>query len=67
MFKMIQNEHSNEQLTPDLNLQASSHIINDMTKVPNVVLQRLIEEVQYENKSNISAYNRTHNRHNRGR
>jgi hypothetical protein len=40
---------------------------SDTSKIPNVVLQRLIQEVQYESQNNILAYNRTHNRHNRGR
>lgn len=35
--------------------------------VSNAVLKRLAEEVKYENQNNILAYNRTHNRHNRGR
>jgi len=39
----------------------------DASQIPNAVLKRLIEEVQYENQNNISAYNRSHNRHNRGR
>ena len=36
-------------------------------KQPNALLKRLIEEVNYEALNNISSYNRTHNRHNRGR
>ena len=39
----------------------------DACNVPNAVLKRLIEEVKYETQNNISAYNRSHNRHNRGR
>jgi hypothetical protein len=39
----------------------------EVSKVSNAVLKRLIEEVKYESQNNISAYNRTHNRHNRGR
>ena len=39
----------------------------DASNIPNAVLKRLIEEVQYESQNNISAYNRSHNRHNRGR
>jgi hypothetical protein len=39
----------------------------DAEKISNVVLKRLIEEVQFENQNNILAYNRTHSRHNRGR
>lgn len=37
------------------------------TKVSSSVLQRLMQEVKNDAVNNISAYNRTHNRHNRGR
>ncbi len=37
------------------------------TEISSVVLRRLIEEVRQEEQPNPSAYNRTHNRHNRGR
>jgi hypothetical protein len=36
-------------------------------QVPNALLSRLIQEVQHEAQSTLTAYNRTHNRHNRGR
>lgn len=36
-------------------------------KVSSSVLQRLMQEVKNDAVNNISAYNRTHNRHNRGR
>lgn len=39
----------------------------DTSKVSNIVLRRLIDEVRYENHNNILAYDRAHNRHNRGR
>jgi len=39
----------------------------DAGAIDNVVLKRLIEEVQFDKENNINAYNRTHNRHNRGR
>jgi hypothetical protein len=43
-----------------------SHPISvDASAIPNAVLKRLIDEVQFENQNNISAYNRSHNRHNR--
>jgi len=45
----------------------TSTVVVDVNKVPNAVLRRLIAEVKVENQNNISAYNRTHNRHNRGR
>ena len=40
---------------------------DEIKTVSNEVLKRLIEEVKFENQNNILAYNRTHNRHNRGR
>lgn len=36
-------------------------------KVSSSVLQRLMQEVKNDTVNNVSAYNRTHNRHNRGR
>ena len=36
-------------------------------QVPNALLARLIQEVKHEAQSTLTAYNRTHNRHNRGR
>lgn len=36
-------------------------------RVPNALLARLIQEVRHEAHSTLTAYNRTHNRHNRGR
>ncbi len=39
----------------------------DTSKLPSAVLARLIEEVQNEETSTTHAYDRVHNRHNRGR
>ena len=39
----------------------------DPDKISSPVLARLIEEVRMEESSTTRAYNRTHNRHNRGR
>jgi hypothetical protein len=39
----------------------------DASKIPNAVLQRLIEEVRHDHQNHVAEYNRTHNRHNRGR
>lgn len=39
----------------------------EVEKVSNAVLRRLMDEVKFESQNNILAYNRTHNRHNRGR
>jgi hypothetical protein len=48
-------------------LTKANSVNAEASKISNVVLKRLIEEVQYESQNNILAYNRTHNRHNRGR
>ena len=39
----------------------------DTSKLPSAVLARLIEEVRNEEASTTRAYDRVHNRHNRGR
>ena len=36
-------------------------------KIDNAVLKRLVSEVQFDAHNQVNAYNRTHNRHNRGR
>lgn len=41
--------------------------ILDAENIPSAVLRRLIEEVRSEKLEPATAYNRTHNRHNRGR
>ncbi len=41
--------------------------ILDPKKIPSAVLRRLIEEVRAEKIESATTYNRTHNRHNRGR
>lgn len=49
------------------------HILNatpantEVRSISNPLLKRLIEEVKNDQLNNITAYNRTHNRHNRGR
>jgi hypothetical protein len=45
----------------------SRSLIIDASSVDNAVLQRLIKEVQSEVTNHPHAYNRAHNRHNRGR
>lgn len=39
----------------------------DASKIDNAVLKRLIGEIDFERENHVNAYNRTHNRHNRGR
>ncbi|WP_165587208.1 YhhA family cyclophane-containing RiPP [Flavobacterium sp. MEB061] len=51
-----------------MNIQAKTPSVNiKIENIPNPVLRRLIEEVKIEKNNNVTAYNRTHNRHNRGR
>lgn len=51
-----------------MNIQTKNNSVNvSIENIPNPVLRRLIEEVKVEKQNNITAYNRTHNRHNRGR
>lgn len=45
----------------------SGRAIVDAEKIPSTTLKRLIEEVRTEKLEPATAYNRTHNRHNRGR
>ena len=45
----------------------TNQAITDSDKIPNTVMQRLVEEVRTEKMMSSPAYNRTHNRHNRGR
>jgi hypothetical protein len=42
-------------------------VIIDASEVDNAVLKRLISEISVEKENTLHAYNRTHNRHNRGR
>ena len=50
---------------------APPHHVRDLTidvqQLSSPVLARLVEEVRQERHGNTAAYNRTHNRHNRGR
>ena len=45
----------------------SGQVIFDAEEISSVVLKRLIEEVRTEKLEPATAYNRVHNRHNRGR
>ena len=63
-------EHINhtdlENVTINVAPQAEQVIV-EAEQMPNSVLQRLMEEVKNDNANNIFAYDRAHNRHNRGR
>lgn len=56
---------------PQLQTEESTAITDllevDTSKLPSAVLARLIEEVRNEETSTTRAYDRVHNRHNRGR
>ena len=45
----------------------SGQEILEAEEIPSAVLRRLAEEVRTEKLEPATAYNRTHNRHNRGR
>ena len=45
----------------------SEELVIDPTKMDSAVLARLLDEVKVEGENRLTAYNRTHNRHNRGR
>ena len=57
-----QNDH---HIHPNEN--SKQPIIIDASKMDNAVLKRLIGEIDFEKENRLHAYNRTHNRHNRGR
>ncbi len=61
------NEAQTSPNLADKQSNTSNEISIDSSKFANVVLKRLIEEVRFEAHNNVTAYNRTHNRHNRGR
>jgi phosphoribosylaminoimidazole carboxylase (NCAIR synthetase) len=63
MEPLIRNDEEDQN-----QLKVNSSLLSiDANNVPNAVLKRLIEEVKLESQNHILAYNRSHNRHNRGR
>jgi hypothetical protein len=46
---------------------SATPLVMDAHQVPSALLARLVQEVQSDAASTVTAYNRTHNRHNRGR
>lgn len=57
---------SNTYLKPAQDLVVDNFAV-DASQIDNAVLKRLISEIDFDKENKISAYNRTHNRHNRGR
>jgi hypothetical protein len=45
----------------------STPVNTEIPSISNPLLKRLMEEVKNDQLNNITSYNRTHNRHNRGR
>ncbi|GAB2563484.1 YhhA family cyclophane-containing RiPP [Spirosoma areae] len=64
---MDQTNSLNNDLQQENGLKESESLVIEAKKAPNSLLERLIREVRTEAQLNILAYNRTHNRHNRGR
>ncbi len=60
----MKHEHSHDEAPVELD---SVSTIVDVEEIPSAVLKRLIEEVRSETLDPAAAYNRVHNRHNRGR
>lgn len=63
-------EHINHTDAPVSSMEVKSNteqIVVDAEQMPNSVLQRLMEEVKNDTANNMFAYDRAHNRHNRGR
>ena len=60
----MRNQDRHDEIPLDAD---SRQAILDAEKVSSAVLRRLIEEVRIEKLEPATAYNRTHNRHNRGR
>lgn len=44
-----------------------TQVIFEANQMPDTVLRRLMEEVKNDNANQMFAYDRAHNRHNRGR
>ncbi len=62
---MKDNEQKKQQQQTEQKDQES--LIIDPANMDNAVLKRLIGEIDFEKVNRLHAYNRTHNRHNRGR
>jgi hypothetical protein len=62
---MNENEQTKQQQQPEQKEQQP--LIINPANMDNAVLKRLIGEIDFEKVNRLHAYNRTHNRHNRGR
>lgn len=57
------NQTTNYQA--DCATKTSDNVVVEAGKIPNPVLQRLMEEVKNDKANDMFAYDRAHNRHNR--
>ena len=62
----MEPNNENFEVTIDV-ASKNDQVIMDADQMPNSVLQRLREEVKNDTANNMFAYDRAHNRHNRGR
>jgi len=60
-------DHSDKQVQSDVIVTQHSELVLEVNQLSDIVLQRLMEEVKNDKVNSIFAYDRAHNRHNRGR
>jgi hypothetical protein len=62
-------ERINHQINQEevQNTMQPDQIITNVNQMPDIVLKRLMDEVKNDNVNQMFAYDRAHNRHNRGR
>ena len=59
--------HSDSQGEVNVISAQPTQVIAEANQMPDTVLKRLMEEVKNDNVNQMFAYDRAHNRHNRGR
>lgn len=64
---MDQINHSDVQAQSNVIDTHSAQVVVEADQMPNTVLRRLMEEVKNDSVNPMFAYDRAHNRHNRGR
>ena len=64
---MDQNNHLDVQEQYNVIDTQSAQVIIAADQMPNTVLRRLMEEVRNDSVNPMFAYDRAHNRHNRGK
>lgn len=59
--------HSDVHEQSSVTATKSVQVVMEADQMPDTVLKRLMEEVKNDNVNEMFAYDRAHNRHNRGR